>query len=388
MSDLVASGRAPRAVVAQAVGHGSIQATHGKTLELMRDDAIGPRATCVVAVGARLDEHAAAALRGRVSLTIISGGHSDVVSGRLNPAFRPGDPLVVRRDGAVTRDALIVDADASAADLRRALVLELARPGAEVSLELREVPGAAPGVLVVDPGAAWRSGSGRTTAGPEPDVRVGVPVTWHAYEAALEALELGGHVLLEAAPHEDATAVALVAAAQDAGHTVLPAPGLSPIAAVVSLVGVSPERLVIATARGRARPVAPGVCRVVTGVAGDRVTRWLDGAERGLVSLDQGAPREQHLPWRRGELLRIPGGRGRTAIVVAAGPPRPAEAIDPVVAGLASELLRVGASVREVTHAVQRAAGVPHRRAYNAVLELARRPEISSVSRPEPRTRR
>lgn len=373
-------------MTARAFGHAAIQARHGKTLELTRDREIGPRATCVVAVGADLDEHAAAALRGRVQLTIAAGGRCATVTGRLNPAFRPGDPLVVRRDPAVTRDALVVDADGAAADLDRALVVELSRPGADVTLDLDEVCGAVPGVLVVDPGALWRVQVPAVDG--EPDLRVAAPVDGRACEEALDALDRGGHVRLQAAPHGDPAAMALVAAAHDRGHTVLPTPGLSPVVASLSLVGATSARLVIATGQGRPQPVAPGVCRVVTGVAGDRVGRWLEGADRGLVSLDPGTAREQHLPWRRGAALQIPGGRGRTAIVAAVWSPGPVAALEPVVAVLAEELLRVGASVREVAHAVRRAAGIPHRAAYEAVLDLARSAEIDSVARPDPRTRR
>jgi hypothetical protein len=342
-----------------ARGHAAVRATHAKTLELVREGEIGRAATCVVAVGASLDEDALCALHGRVELTLGAGGVSGSVRGRLNPAFRPGDPLVVRRAAAVTRDALLIDADRGAADLDRALVAELARPGAAVEVTLREVQGAAPGVLVVDPGPLWR-----VDGGPRPDAPEG---------GVAAALERGGRVVLRAAPDEGAAA-AIVAAAHDAGHTVLPAPGLPPLAAALAVAGVAAER--VRFAQG-ARPgrLEPGTARVVAGVPGDRAERWLKGAERGLIALDPGTPREEYLPWRAGQAVAIPGGARRSAIVVAGPAPAAHGGLDPVATSLAGALLAHGASPRDVARAVQDATGLPRSAAYDAVLALeARRP--------------
>src|SRR5687767_9927 len=101
----------PTAVTGEASGHPNVRATHRKTLELARALDTTARAACVVGVGVRIDEPALAGLHGLVALTLTAGGLSETVRGRLNPAFRPGDPLVVRRARAVTRDAVIVAAD-------------------------------------------------------------------------------------------------------------------------------------------------------------------------------------------------------------------------------------------------------------------------------------
>ena len=140
--------------------------------------------------------------------------------------------------------------------------------------------------------------------------------------------------------------------------------------------------------------------RVAAGVRGDRVADWLAGADSGVISLDVGTLREQHLPWRAGSELQIPGGRTRRAIVVAyaestgdgplaAAPSSAAElSLDPALASFASEMLAQGASTRDVAHALQQATGLKRSIAYEAVLSLQRRAQTSSVERRDPRTSR
>ena len=254
------------AVTGTAAGHPNIRATHAKTLELTRDTEITERATCVVAVAAALDEEALARLHGRVALTLSVGAESVSVRGRLNPAFQPGDPLVVRRAPDVTRNALLVDADTAAADLPRPFVAELANTAAPITIAVEELGDEpAPGVLVVSPAAA------------------GAP------EAAAQSLERGGRVTVGPDARE------VIAAAHDAGHTVLPSAGLALGEAI--------------------RALAPGAVEVVERVPAERVAKLLrrSGAERAVIALDHGTPREQYLPWRAGETPSIPGARGRTA---------------------------------------------------------------------------
>lgn len=406
-----------------ALGHRSIAATHRKTLEILREAEIGPSATCVVAVAAEIDERRIAKLRGEVELRIAVGGRKDAVRGRLNPAFRPGDLLVVRRADAITRDALLIDADRGASDLDRDLVAALADPHANVELEFREVrpkPGDAArlrtaGALLVDLGPLWQSGPAPVE---EADIEIGSPLDAERIAAARRTLEAGGRVLARLDPHLDPQAPPFVRAAADAGHAVLPAAGLPPIAASLAVAGVPLDRISFEDgSQRRPRRLHPGCCRVATGVRGDRVESRLADAEIGLVTLDPRTPREQHLPWRAGEQLHIPGGRTRRAIVVAFSPgaedsstppaahqasAHPASAgaatgapshadrptLDPVAASLASAMLAKGDSTREVALAVQQATGLSRRAAYDAVLSLRRLPVTSSVERPEPRTSR
>lgn len=343
-------------ITGTAAGHPNIRATHRKTLELVREEEIGPRATCVAGVAARLDEEALARLHGRVELTLAVGGVEERVRGRLNPAFRPGDPLVVRRAAAVTRDAFVIDADRGASALARSFVAALADAGARMAVTVRELEdSAAPGVLVVHADDA----SG---------VEVAMRTKLRTVDIA-EALERGERVEVAA----DAEGRSATRAAHEAGHTVIPAPGL-PLSAAVRAVGA----------------LAPGT-EVTTDVRAEQLERLLKatGAARGIVVLDPGTPREQYLPWRRGTKLEIPGARGRRAAfaVEAAGEAATAgsgEAAQAIAAARA--LAAAGASTRDVARSLQQDAGLPRREAYELALGLTA--ETSSVSRPEPRTSR
>jgi hypothetical protein len=344
---------AARAISGTASGHPRIRATHRKTLELSREREITERATCVVGVAAEIDEHALAALHGHVELTLSAGERAETVRGRLNPAFRPGDPLVVRRASAVTRDALVIGADRAACDLPRSFVEELARPSARIAVRIElSAAAAGPGVLVVHPLAPEELGRIDTDIRGKNDP-----------EEVAGALEDGRQVALVADLAEDAAARAAIHAAHDAGHTVLPAPGVSLVAAVQAVGGLGPG------------------AELVEGVPAERLQRRLDQAAgvRGAVVLDPGTPREQYLPWRSGDKLEIPGARGRTA----------AFAVEPAAAGdtaRAEAMAAAGASTRDVARALQDDAGLPHRRAYELALDLTA--DTSSVSRPEPRTSR
>jgi len=383
-----------RCATATARGHPAVTATHAKTLEIAREGEIGPQASCVVAVAAQVDEAAVAIMRGRVELTIQAGNASDAVRGRLNPAFRPGDPLIVRRAPAVTRDALVVDADRAASDLDRALVAELQGPDAVVTLIFRELDRCVGGVLVVDPGDVWRTADDRGEVGPTDDDKLdGVdlsfasPLDAGAVAMIEQALDRGGRVGLRAQLHSDPGAAAAVASAHDARHTVLPAPGLPPLAGALAAAGVSIASLSIVDGRARAVRLKPGTCRLALNVRGDRLAAWLLGADRALIALDPGTPREEYRPWRPGSALEVPGGRARTALVVAAAD-ADAGATDPAIAMLVEALLDGGASPRDAVQALRRRAGLSRRAAYEAVFGSARSPQTTRVSRPDPRTRR
>lgn len=348
-------------------------------------------------------------LRGRVELTIQAGDKSDTVRGRVNPAFRPGDPLIVRRAAAIARGAVIIDADRGASDLDRALVNELRRPDAAVALTFRETAEPVSGVLVVDPGEVWRRSPDDRIPAVDPgccsppdceadcgswpldldaDLSCCSPLNQDAAALIDETLARGSRVALRAQLHCDPQAPAVVARAHDDGHAVLPACGLAPLAAALAVAGVPIGRLLIADGRARTGRLPAGTCRAALNVRGDRVAGWLLGADRGLVALEVATPREEYRPWRAGENIEVPGGRARTAIVVAACSDRPAQQLDPAIAALIDELLARGASSRDVVQALQRQAGLSRRAAYELVLAVDRRPHTTSVSRPEPRTSR
>jgi hypothetical protein len=312
------------AITGTALGHPSIRATHGKTLELTREGEIGERATCVVGVAARLDEEALTALHGRVELTLAAGGETVRVRGRVNPAFRPGDPLVVRRAADVARNAVVVGADRAAADLPRSFAAALADASARISVRVEELADeTAPGVLVVAPAQLGQvRGHIRRKDG---------PVTGTDPDSVTGALQEGRRVTLRVDLATDAGARTAIAAAHDAGHTVLPAPGLSPNAAVLAVAGIANAETVIDAAALRPREAdLDAHTALIEGAPADRVPKWLrkaarSGHTRGVVGLDLDTEREQFLPWRAGETIEVPGARGRRATLVLVQDERTAE---------------------------------------------------------------
>jgi hypothetical protein len=145
-------------VTIQCEGHAQITATHAKTFELTIDDDIGPRATCVIGVGADEKRAGLGALSGPVEITLNAGGHRQVVHAYANPFLDPVDGLIVRRSDFRDRDTLAINADAGAADLDRALVHALADLGAHLDVRIRPV-GNPPAVVAVTDRAdhGWRA---------------------------------------------------------------------------------------------------------------------------------------------------------------------------------------------------------------------------------------
>ena len=78
-------------------GHPNLTGTHDKTLELTRALDIGPRATCIVGVGANYDEDALLKLRGEIEVVLEGNGASDSFTATVSPFFLGGDSLVFRR---------------------------------------------------------------------------------------------------------------------------------------------------------------------------------------------------------------------------------------------------------------------------------------------------
>jgi hypothetical protein len=347
-----------REAIGSGRGHPSIRASHGKTLELVRDGAVGARATCVVAVGVELDEDALLRLSGPAELELSVGAVRDVVRGRINPAYRAGDRLVARRAGAATRDAFLIDADKAASDLDRALVAALADPAAVVAIGVREVGRERVGTLVVAGDAAW----GGSLAPEDAADRVASP------DAALARLADGERVAVGSA-----TPV-LVRAARDAGHIVLPSAGQPPIAAALAVAGVDTRSVVVTTVDDpTAWPELARGCVVLPSVPLDRALEWLDAWSAqadatGVLGVDLGTPREQWLPWRSGEGLDVAGDHRRRVLAVAVAPR--AKALGPAAEALARELLARGATTADVSRLLQRTTGLPRRTIYDALLRL------------------
>ena len=306
-------------------GHAAITASHAKTVELVIEPEIGARATCVAAVGARVESGDLMDLRGWIDLTIEADGVSDVVRAHANPAFVAGHRLVVRRAPTPVRDALLVEADRGAADLDPGLVAALKEPGSTVTVTLSpaEDERRSRGALIVSPGAPW---SAPGAVARSADVSLRSPLSPDDVELCTQSLEDAAYVSLQADLAADPAAIALVQAAWSEGHFVLPAEGLGPLASALAVAGTDLSSVNVVDLRALAR--RPGAiepeatCLVVSVPSGD-VARAIAAIEkaipsaRGVVVLDAGTGTMQTAPWQAPAGSAVPSRRGRSAIVVA-----------------------------------------------------------------------
>ena len=365
-------------------GHAAITASHAKTVELVTEPEIGPRATCVAAVDAQVESGDLMELRGWIDLSIEAGGASDVVRGHANPAFASGDRLVVRRGPAPVRDALLVDADKGASDLDAGLVAALKEPGSTVTVTLSPAEDArgGRGALIVSPGAPW-SGSDALTR--PADVNLRSPLSPEDVELGTRSLADAAHVSLEANLAGDPAAISLVQAAWSQGYFVLPAEGLGPLPTALAVAGVDLSSVNVVDLRALTR--RPGslepeaTCVAVAVPSGDvgraigAIEKAIPGA-RGVVVLDAGTGSMHATPWQASAASAVPSRRGRSAIVVAGRSASTSDAdgtdvLPRPVAVLAAELVARGAPTRDVSAALQRATGMSRKAAYAAALELA-----------------
>ena len=129
-----------------ARGHEHVSATHGSTFELTSDDWLTPAGDCIVGVEtdctpADLPSSFTDACRDHsatITVTLAVDGHEQVVTGRGHPdlTFEDGRSMVFRASEYVDERTVMVSADASAEDLDRDLVAELAS-GADLTVTLR-----------------------------------------------------------------------------------------------------------------------------------------------------------------------------------------------------------------------------------------------------------
>lgn len=132
-------------------GHVNIRATHAKTLELTADEAITEAGTCIIGVDCQVDEEALLKLRGAIRVRLSCGGAEDVLTARINPFYRRGDPLIFRRNPDPGPRTFAVAASKGAAMLDRELVAALKRVDADLIVEIEQLAeeGEAGGALFV-----------------------------------------------------------------------------------------------------------------------------------------------------------------------------------------------------------------------------------------------
>lgn len=141
-----------------ATGHEHVSADHASTFEVTTDDFLTPAGDCILAIGADrapadFDDGFVAACRDadariEATLTVHPGDdrsdppHRVTVTGRGHPelTFDSDRGAVARTSDYVDERTVMVEADAAAADLDRALVAALA-DGADCRLRLRVTTG-------------------------------------------------------------------------------------------------------------------------------------------------------------------------------------------------------------------------------------------------------
>lgn len=118
-----------------ARGHENVSATHASTLEVTTDDWLTPAGDCIVGVEATVApvdfdnslKKQAQSPEAQISVRITAGEHRTTITGRGAPdlTFADNRSMVFRTSTYVDDRTVMVDADAAAKDLPRALIAKL-----------------------------------------------------------------------------------------------------------------------------------------------------------------------------------------------------------------------------------------------------------------------
>jgi hypothetical protein len=132
--------------VVRARGHPEVTATHPATLMITKDEEIGPRADCVLAVGADksvvdLRDATKRAIRSghQIEVTIEVGGLKEIIRGRGNGNLTLSDTtdIVIRKSSFICGRTLMIEADKAAIDMRRGFVGRLRDAEAKVLVTIK-----------------------------------------------------------------------------------------------------------------------------------------------------------------------------------------------------------------------------------------------------------
>jgi len=126
-----------------ARGHPRIKARHPTTLMITKDEEVGPKGDCIVAVGADksakdLGETMKQAIRAghKVRVTLKVGDIAEVIHGLGHPALSLKHPtdIVIRKSRFMCGRTLAIEADKAAGDLSRTFVAGLRDPAVEIQI--------------------------------------------------------------------------------------------------------------------------------------------------------------------------------------------------------------------------------------------------------------
>jgi len=128
-----------------ARGHPQIKARHPTTLMITKDEKVGPKGDCIVAVGADkgakdMSETLKKAIRAghKVRITLKVGDIAEVIHGLGHPALTLKHPtdIVIRKSRFTCGRTLAIEADKAAGDLSRTFVACLRDPAAEIKISV------------------------------------------------------------------------------------------------------------------------------------------------------------------------------------------------------------------------------------------------------------
>jgi hypothetical protein len=126
-----------------ARGHPQITARHLTTLMITKDEEVGPKGDCIVAVGADkgakdLSGTLKRAIRAgrRVRVTLKVGGVAEVIQGFGSPGLTQENPtdIVIRKSRFTCGRTVAIEADKAAGDLSRNFVSRLADPDSAIKV--------------------------------------------------------------------------------------------------------------------------------------------------------------------------------------------------------------------------------------------------------------
>lgn len=129
----------------EASGHRNVRGTHRTTFEVTREEELGRRGTCIIAVSAskaasHLDQELKRSLKqgARLRTAVRVGGLCDVIWGIGSTALsiESMSSMVFRKSDFIDDRTVCLNCDKSASDIDRRIISALKSPETKMSMEL------------------------------------------------------------------------------------------------------------------------------------------------------------------------------------------------------------------------------------------------------------
>ncbi len=110
-----------------ARGHRNIRATHKTTLEFTKDSELAEKGDCIIGVEAdfELDKLKKFLSCSSLTITIIAGGITEIITAVPSPSFSSSHEMVIRKTDFVSRRTFAMNSEKSSRELSRHMVKEL-----------------------------------------------------------------------------------------------------------------------------------------------------------------------------------------------------------------------------------------------------------------------